>query len=116
MHTVALHIDTSVTSTDYQGGVLLQWNDLKVDSLQNRHPKFLGYTVMRKARGDTAGNYTLLTPSAVTTADFYYDLLPQNGVGSFTYRVAAVDRRSTARPKTPRTSSGRLRSSPRSRY
>ncbi len=91
MHDVSLHIDTTAVSVDYRGGVTLQWNDLKIDSLNNRHSNFLGYIVMRKTRGDATDNYTLLTPTAITAANYYYDLLPQNAVDSFTYRVAVVD-------------------------
>ena len=91
MQSVSLHIDTSLVSVDYRGGVQLQWNDVKVDSLNNRHSNFLGYVVMRKTRGDTTDDYTLLTPSAVTAANYFYDILPQTLADSFTYRVAVVD-------------------------
>jgi hypothetical protein len=86
-----LHVAGEMTELDYRQGVRVEWNPIKVDSVHGQHSDFLGYVVMRKAYHDTADNYTLLTPWAVTSTNYYYDRLPDTSANEFTYRIAAVD-------------------------
>jgi hypothetical protein len=91
---VTLKIDTSSIVVDYKGGVTLSWNGLKSDTAFGRRSDFLGYVVMRRALGAPVDSpTTLLTPWAVGSGNFFYDILPDNAAGNpeYTYYVAAVD-------------------------
>ncbi len=91
LRNVTFDIDRNKVELDYNQGVRLTWNPIKVDENKNRHSDFLGYVVMRKVYGDTTDDYTLLTPWAVTSTNYYYDKLPDNSEDRFTYRIAVVD-------------------------
>ncbi len=78
-------------SVDYRDGVTLSWDPQRYDERGNRRSDFLGFAVTRY-RTDNPGEYSLLTPSPVTVANYFHDVLPPDSPeGDYVYQVWLMD-------------------------
>ena len=88
---LSFNINSSSVALDYKDGVFLSWNGVKYEEDFGRHSDFLGYVVMRASYDDT-NSYHLLTPSAVTAGNYYYDQLSSDDSSDYyRYSVSVVD-------------------------